>query len=83
MAMSITHLDGADVVVIDARGWVVPEVDEVRLEPGRAWISVRYEKAHAWCSSLRELAPEEPLACAICAIDGHLHWSGPVSLACV
>lgn len=79
----ITHLDGADVVVIDALGRVVPAVDEVRLEPGSAWISVRYERARAWCSSLRALAPEAPLACAIRTNDGQLHWHGPVSLACV
>jgi hypothetical protein len=81
--MSITHLDGADVVVTDALGRVVPAVDEVRLEPGCAWIAVRYENAQVWCSSLRELAQEEPLTCAIHTNDGHLHWRGPVSLACV
>lgn len=80
---SITHLDGADVVVTDARGRLVPAVDEVRLEPGSAWVAVRYAHARAWCSSLREHAPEETLACAIRTTDGHLHWSGPVSLACV
>lgn len=81
--MIITHFDGSDVVVIDALGRVVPAVDEVQLEPGSAWIAVRYERARAWCSSLRELPPEEPLACAIHTNDGCLHWSGPVSLACV
>lgn len=80
---AITHLDGSDVVVIDARGRRVPAVDEVRLEPGAAWVAVRYDRARAWCSSLRELAPEETLACAIRTNDGQLRWSGPVSLACV
>jgi len=81
--VSITHLDGADVVVIDARGRRVPAVDEVRLEPGTAWVAVRFDRARAWCSSLRDLAPEEALACAIRTHDGQLCWSGPVSLACV
>ena len=81
--VSITHWDGSDVVVVDGRGRRVPAVDEVRLEPGAAWVAVRYDRARAWCSSLRELAPDAPLSCAIRTVDGQLRWSGPVSLACV
>ena len=80
----ITHLDGSDVIVIDELGRRVPAVDEVRLEPGRApWIAVRYDRAQAWCCSLRELSHDRTLACAIRSIDGRVHWTGPVSLSCV
>lgn len=77
----ITHLDGADVVLLDELGRPLPAVDEVRVEPDRAWIALHVEAAREWCLAVG--ANQVP-ACAIhSAHDGRLHWRGPVQLACV
>jgi hypothetical protein len=78
--VEMTHLDGADVVVIDARGQQVPAVDEVRLEPDRAVVAV-FAGAGEWLQSLALSGPDATLACAIHARDGRLYWRGPVRLA--
>ena len=78
---AITHLDGADVVVIDVRGRKVPAVGEVRVEADRAVVAVR-EAARPWLRSiLRTSAPDATLACAIFSRDGREYWRGPVRLA--
>jgi hypothetical protein len=79
--LSMTHLDGADVVVVDCEGRQVPSVTEVRVEPDRAFVAVSHS-ARAWWQALRERAPQE-LALVIRSRDGRLDWSGPVHLACV
>lgn len=76
--LPITHLDGADVLVIDSRGRHVPAVDEVRLEPGDVVLAVT-PGAHAWLQDFVSLAPQQPIACAIRSRDGqHLHYCGAV-----
>lgn len=79
---TITHLDGADVIVIDVHGQRVPAVGEVRLEPDRAVVVVRHQEAGAWLEARLHFAPDELMACAICSPDGRVHWQGPVRLAC-
>lgn len=75
---SITHWDGADVFVLDARGRCVAAIDEVLVEPDRAVIAV---KASAVVNVLTEV---DPLSCAIhSARDGRLHWHGPVRFVLV
>jgi hypothetical protein len=74
--MLLTHLDGADVVVIDSHGRYVPAVEQVRVEPGLAVVSVT-AAARAWLRDLLEHAANEPLACAVHSVaDGHLHHCG-------
>jgi hypothetical protein len=76
----MTHLDGSDVVVMDAQGRHLPSVEEVRLDYDRAVIAVSDVTAclHALKLSLEDDGP----ACAIrSARDGRLHWCGPVRLA--
>lgn len=80
--VSITHLDGNDVIVLDPLGRAVPAVTEVRVEPDRAVVAVTHH-AEAWWQSLAELGPDALLPCAIHSRDGRqLHWRGPVRLAC-
>jgi hypothetical protein len=83
--MGITHLDGADVVVIDLRGHYVPAIDEVRLEADRACVAVHFdnEAAQSWYATLRELPADAEFSCAIESRDGRVHYHGPVSLAYV
>jgi hypothetical protein len=80
--LTITHLDGADVVVTDSLGRPVPAVDEVRLEPGLAVVAV-HPGAYAWLSDLASLAPEQSVSCTIRSRDGHLHHWGAVRVVCV
>ena len=79
--VSITHLDGADVFVIDAYGRPVPAVDEVRVELDRAVVAVQHDAVGAgWLALASEVMP----ACAIHSRDGsRLHWHGPVRIVCV
>jgi hypothetical protein len=76
--VSVTHLDGADVVVLDSHGRRVPAVDEVRVELDRAVVALQSE---TWSQSFRELAAE--IIAIHSARDGRLHWRGPVRLVCV
>ena len=78
--ISITHLDGSDVVVIDAHGRTVPDVDEVRIQHDRASVAVHLG-AHAWLDSLRAAGTAVPQACVIDSRDGRVYWCGPVHLA--
>jgi hypothetical protein len=78
----MTHYDGADVIVLDPHGRCVREVDEVRVEPDRAVISIKPPLKSAWtaadCARLAEL-----VACTIhSAYDGTVRWQGPVRLVC-
>jgi hypothetical protein len=79
--LPMTHLDGADVVVIDSHGRHVPGVDEVRVEPGYAVVSVRHD-AREWLQDLFANA-EASVDCAIRSRDGHLHHFGAVRVVCV
>lgn len=76
--VSITHLDGADVVVFDAHGRRVPAVDEVRVEPDRVVVALH---AQGWSQAHCELAADSVAIHS--ARDGRLHWRGPVRLVCV
>lgn len=76
--LSITHLDGADVVVLDAHGRRVLAVDEVRVEPDRVVVALQSE---TWSHACRELAADSVAIHS--ARDGRLHWRGPVRLVCV
>ena len=78
----MTHLDGGDVVVVDAQGRHLPSVAEVRLDYDRVVIAISDVPAclHALELSLEDDGP----ACAIRSVrDGHLHWCGPVRLALI
>jgi hypothetical protein len=79
--LHMTHLDGADVVVIDSHGRYVPDVDEVRIEPGYAVVAVS-GGALGWLQDLLANA-DETLTCAIRSRDGQLHHCGAVRVACV
>jgi hypothetical protein len=81
--MFIQHLDGADVLVVDAQGRCVPAVDEVRVESDRAVVAVR-QGAHAFIWALvHERSQEDTWSCTIRSRDGQLvHWAGPARLAC-
>jgi hypothetical protein len=77
--MHIEHLDGSDVLVIDAAGHQIP-VDEVRVEADRAVVALR---PAALAALVHELSREDIWPCTIRSRDGrHLHWQGPVRLAC-
>lgn len=76
----ITHLDGSDVVVIDARGQQVPAVGEVRVEPDRAVVAV-HQGARSWLNAIVASAPDSTLACLIRSRDGRVYWQGPVRVA--
>jgi hypothetical protein len=78
--VSITHLDGSDVVVLDANGRQVPAVNEVRLEHDRASVAV-HQGARDWVDAIRAAGLEAPLACVIDSRDGRVHWRGPVHIA--
>jgi hypothetical protein len=81
--MHYTHLDGSDVVVFDSHGRQVPAVDEVRVEPGFAVVSVN-AGALAWLRDLLEREPNETLAGAIhSATDGHMHHCGALRVVYV
>jgi hypothetical protein len=70
---SITHWDGADVVVFDARGRFMAAIDEVRVEPDRAVIALQARRVPP------DLTRMDTASCAIhSARDGRLHWQGPV-----
>jgi hypothetical protein len=75
---SIDHWDGADVVVVDARGRFMAAIDEVRVEPDRAVVALHASRVP------RELIPIDTPSCAIhSARDGRLHWHGPVRFVLV
>lgn len=75
---SITHWDGADVVVLDARGRCLAAIDEVRVEPDRAVVAL-----HAARIS-HDLVRIDAQSCAIHSVrDGRLHWHGPVRFVLV
>lgn len=80
--LTMTHWDGADVVVIDSRGRHVPAVEEVRVEPGFAVVSVTVD-AHGWVQDLLAQSPNEPLAAVIRSLDGQLQHEGAIRVACV
>lgn len=80
--LPIKHLDGADVVVIDAHGQRVPAVDEVRVEPGLAVVAVN-EGGRAWLQAVLAQGPYETMDCAIRSRAGQLHHWGAVRLVCV
>jgi len=81
--LTITHLDGSDVIVIDSHGQRVPAVDEVHVEPGFVEVFVRANGARRWLRSVLAQAPGEPLACAIHSRSGKLHHEGAVRVVCV
>jgi hypothetical protein len=79
--LTLTHLDGSDVVVIDNHGQHVPAV-EVRVEPGFAVVAIDIA-AWAWLQALRTRAPDETLEGSVhSASDGHLHHSGALRVVC-
>lgn len=80
--ISITHLDGTDVVVIDAQGREVPAVSEARVEADRAVVAVSYG-ARNWLQSLLTMSANDSFSCVIRSRDGRLHWRGPARLAYV
>ena len=68
---SITHWDGADVVMFDVRSRFMAAIDEVRLAPDRAVVLLRPS-----CIP-RELIKVKKSSYAIhSARDGQLHWEG-------
>ena len=76
--LQLTHLDGADVVVLDSNGRSLPAIDEVRVEPDRAVVAVQARRVP------RNIALEVTQTCAIhSARDGRLHWRGPVRVVLV
>ena len=79
--LPMDHLDGSEVVVIDAHGRHVPAVDEVRIEPGIVVVAVK-RGARAWVETLLH-APNELLECAIRSRSGQLHHCGAVRISCV
>jgi hypothetical protein len=78
--ISITHLDGSDVVVIDASGQQVPAVGEVRVELDRAVVAVHLG-SRSWLNAIFTAAPNATLACEIRSRAGHVYWHGPVRIA--
>jgi hypothetical protein len=62
------------VVVFDARGRQVPAVEEVQLEPDRAFVAV-HSAASGWWRSVAQTGPDATLACEIYSRDGRLCWS--------
>jgi hypothetical protein len=81
--MDIEHLDGSDVLVIDARGRRIPAVDEVRVEADRAVVVLRPDALASLWASINEVSYADTWPCTIRSRDGRrLHWHGPVRVAC-
>jgi hypothetical protein len=80
--LPITHLDGADVIVMDFLGRPVPSVVEVRIESGVAVVAVN-TGARAWLQDLLSRTPEPAREFAIRSRDGQrLHHYGAVRVVC-
>lgn len=80
--LPITHLDGADVIVMDSLGRAVPAVVEVRIEPGVAVVAVN-TGARAWLEELLSRSPVPSIELAIRSRDGQrLHHYGAVRVVC-